>query len=329
MKRRRDWELSPEDRVDARAALRILEGSGFTLTEAARRTLTRDGGQISRTTLAEAVDGYLRRLLQLKRRGQTFHWYEMKFAVLCDVWGERGLDEITRPEVHKWLTAFPGARTTARGYLRALHALYAWARFLEPPLCRTNPCAGLRIEEPINERSPPHLLAGDVAAMLQRAGRHRHALALMVFAGVRPHEIADPHKPPLEWRHVDREAQLVRIPPEIAKTTGSGRVLERLPDALWAWLADGPTAGRICPGRVREATGTAWQAIRQRRREWKRWPVDVLRHTAASYLLALWEDAGRVSMILGHEGKPQMLFARYRAVMTKAEAAAIAAVRPD
>jgi hypothetical protein len=49
----------------------------------------------------------------------------------------------------------------------------------------------------------------------------------------------------------------------------------------------------------------------------KIWPTDLLRHTAASYLLALHKDAGKVANMLGNS--PQILLSHYHDPVTEAD----------
>ncbi|MCP5523587.1 MAG: hypothetical protein H7A46_18775 [Verrucomicrobiales bacterium] len=51
----------------------------------------------------------------------------------------------------------------------------------------------------------------------------------------------------------------------------------------------------------------------------KAWPQDVLRHTAASQLLALRKDAAAVALELGNS--PQVLLTHYRELVTREQAA--------
>lgn len=329
-----DYALSARDRYEMRLAKQILHGTDLTVPEACRIALQSRGKAQERAPclpIDEAIDRFLRRALEMKLREETYDFYERKLGQFSKRFPRLTLDDVTRKQLHDWLDAeLKTSAVTRRGTLRAVHALYAWARSKEPPLCASNPCEGLRIEEPKTDRSPAILHAADVQALLEGAGPYRHAVALMVFAGIRPDEVAGEHKPPLAWEHVDRKAKRVRVPVEISKTRAP-RIIERLPPALWTWLEDAPAqaTGPICPARSRQVIRRCWAVLKKRRPDLERWPVDVLRHTAASYLLAMWGDAGRVSRVLGWEGKTEILFARYASTMTKAQAQAIAALRPS
>jgi len=48
------------------------------------------------------------------------------------------------------------------------------------------------------------------------------------------------------------------------------------------------------------------------------WPKDILRHTAASMLMATWEDEGKVAATLGNS--PSILHAHYRELVARAKA---------
>lgn len=54
------------------------------------------------------------------------------------------------------------------------------------------------------------------------------------------------------------------------------------------------------------------------RRDWRHWPKDVLRHSCASYLLALKRDAQAVALELGNS--PTILFKHYRELVSQEQA---------
>jgi hypothetical protein len=59
----------------------------------------------------------------------------------------------------------------------------------------------------------------------------------------------------------------------------------------------------------------------------KAWPKDILRHTAASILMATWEDEGKLAATLGIS--PSVLHAHYRELVTRAEAKRFWGIGPD
>ena len=150
------------------------------------------------------------------------------------------------------------------------------------------------------------------------------AIALALFAGVRPEELAGRGKPRLTWAAVNVSERIVRIPGGIAKT-GQPRVLEGLPDALWAWLGSpGKPGDPISPGLSREIGRKGREILGL-----DKWPQDASRHTFATYHVAAFNDPGLTSILLGHEGNPSLLHRHYRGITTQAEAISFWALRPS
>jgi integrase len=57
-------------------------------------------------------------------------------------------------------------------------------------------------------------------------------------------------------------------------------------------------------------------------------PHNALRHSFASYHLAMWQDASKTAFELGH-ARPDMLYRHYRNLVTKEAAEAYWALTPD
>ena len=177
------------------------------------------------------------------------------------------------------------------------------------------------------------LSVADTLAILQGTGRHRSALALMLFAGLRPQELWGIDKPALLWRHIDPVEHIIRVPAEVAKTR-KPRILEGMPPTVWTWLTPGapesPVSQISSQALIRAAqiAGGFARKKHHQREVLRPWPHDATRHTFATYALALTGDPGRVSLWLGHEGNPRMLYTHYRGLATKAEAEKYFALRP-
>jgi len=135
------------------------------------------------------------------------------------------------------------------------------------------------------------------------------AVAMMLFAGIRPAEIQR-----LEWEDIDVENGTIFISNQKAKTDRS-RYIE-MPDTLKAWIRDySPELIK----RTGPVTGSNWkrkiQLIRQQAgiaTEGR----DQLRKTFASMHLAAYEDVSKTRSILGHETS-EVLFTNYRGAVAK------------
>jgi integrase len=322
MHSRKDWALTAEQRADAREALILLDGTGITLTEVARRAMA--GQRATKRVIAgEAVDEFVREVMRREARPATVLWYEDKLRYFLATFGEKLLDTIGRGELIAWLNNLQCRDGGRRHYARALRAFWRWAQRHEPPLVGSDITAGLVPRRPASDATIHFLPVRECESILDGAGRYRSAIALALFAGLRPDEIAGRGKPQLAWEHVQKVERIVRVPPEIAKTRRA-RILEGLPPALWTWLQLGE--GTISPGRSRQITELCARLAGYGGA--RPWPHDALRHTFATYAVAATADPGRVALWLGHEGNPTMLYRHYRGLTTKAEADKFWALRP-
>ena len=133
----------------------------------------------------------------------------------------------------------------------------------------------------------------------------RPYLILGMYAGIRPEEIMR-----LDWSEISLETNTVKVDGK----TRRRRIVNLEPKAA-ALLSGCPLRrGPVSPSlstvkrfhkSARAALGLA------------RWPQDLLRHTAASYLLALHRDAGRVATMLGNSAS--ILLSHYHEPVTAAD----------
>lgn len=305
-----DFALTPAQRADAREALRILAGSNLTLTDAARRSVV-GRRALRRVTVAVARDEFIH--AKLGKRARTVEFYENKLKPVVEKFGEQGMDDIEREVFHNWLRKLGVSAGTRAGIVRASRALWNWALAQAPQLAAIDVTAGLDGTGPSNQGEAEFLTVPEVADIMAAAGPYRSALALLLFGGVRPEELAGRNKPRLLWRQVRPAERIIRIPADVAKT-GKPRLIEGLPEAVWHWIVPGNDRDPVSPGRTRQALDRAQTALA------RSWPHDATRHTFATYALAFTGDAGKVATWLGHEGNPTMLHRHYRGLATKAEA---------
>jgi integrase len=319
MNRRADFALSTEQKIDARDAMNALEGTGMSLTEAVRRAL--EGRRsVERATVAQVAEQFLRSRLTL--RSATAAWYLTKVGQFSGEFGTRCMDDVTRADFRGWIKS--GGHSAAM--VRAVRAMYRWAIAHEPPLAGQDATSGVS-GVPSRADEIGFLPVEDCGKIVAGAGVYRSALALMLFAGIRPGEIWAMGKQPLLWRCVNPEEKIIRVPAEVSKT-GRARIMEGLPEAVWAWL-DKPKRENdpVCPARSLQAIRLA-QTLSGRGARGKDWPHDALLHTFATYHVAAFANPGQTAMLMGHEGNPTMLHRHYRGLATKAEAERFWALRP-
>lgn len=320
---RRDYALTPAQRMDARAALALLDGTGMTLEQAAR--IAAEGKRaLRRITVAIAADTFLRTRLDLRPR--TAGWYMVQINSFTAKFGERMFDEVSRADFREWIADASLGHAARASRIRAVKALWRWGMAQEPALVVQDITTGVSGQLARRSADVLFLTVDECEAIMAGAGRFRAALALMLFAGIRPNEVSAEDKPPLLWRHVNAAERIIRIPGEIAKT-GRARLIEGLPETLWHWLgvARKPDDA-ICPAQCRQAVELAKGLAGYGPK--RKWPHDALRHTFATYHVAAFNSPGQTAMLMGHEGNPTMLHRHYRGLATKIEAVKFWALRP-
>ena len=198
---------------------------------------------------------------------------------------EAMIASITTADLERWFSERdekPGTRASNIGRLRSLFSFCQRREWL-----KRNPCDAL--EHVRIDTTPPRILTpSEVRAVFAACpSRLLPFLTLAVFAGIRPDEILNLTWPDVRW---DLGAVMVN-----RTKTRRRRIVPLEPVAL-EWLRTCDQTADLCPSlatvkRDRKALRAALNG---------EWPQDVLRHTAASYLLSLHGDAGKVALRLGN-----------------------------
>lgn len=137
------------------------------------------------------------------------------------------------------------------------------------------------------------------------------AVAIMLFAGVRPYEVKR-----LEWEDVDLEEGTIFVSNQKAKTDRSREI--SMPDTLLAWLKhsapEEPRTGPVCPANWKRKI----QVVRKKA-EIATTGRDQLRKSFASYHLRAFDDINATRSIMGHE-TDNVIFTNYRNAVRKKDA---------
>jgi integrase len=319
---RTNARLSSEERADARQALGILDGT-MSLSDAARIALGRSGGAHDRVSVQIAVERYLedcrRRCRNSQMRPRTLEFYETELYAFTGDFSCR-VDQITKADLQNYLSGLTTAPASKAVRWRAIRAMLNWCERQDPPLLRDNPARLVRLETGAKSEIQ-FLSVAECESILAVEGPHRHAIALQLFAGLRPEEIAGREKDRLQWDNVNREERLIRVPGPVAKT-GTSRILDSLPDTIWLWMADAPETGPCYP------MSSAWLTTIAKRKIARKWPQDAMRHTFATYHVAAFGDAGKTALLMGHQTS-SMLYRHYRGLATKVEAERFWQLKPQ
>jgi integrase len=200
---------------------------------------------------------------------------------------------ITRSEVIRWLDARKVGARRWNNLLAGLKALCVWARqnrVLTAELhdIETIPKKKIRsVVQTYTVEQMKTLLNAVEPEWLP-------VIALGAFAGIRPEEVCpDPitRKAGMVWGDIDFRRKKVIVRAEVAKTRKK-RMLP-LSDALLSFLdKSGPPNASIAP---------AGKAFHNQMRRWpKPWIKDGLRHSYASYRLAITQDLQALSLEMGN-----------------------------
>lgn len=315
-----------------RAALEVLRQTGMDVLAAAllaREALERGRGRLKRArkcielgaeqlelrertvSFSKAVDEALsaRRAKGLRERSIIdFRYLCMRLMRFNPGLSERRVRSITTVDCCRYLErAYANSASQYRKARAIMSGVFSTA--IRCGWCDTNPVA--RVEVPVVREKPVAILqTGEIQNLLKSAEEKENgaclpALGMMLYAGIRPHEVTR-----LTWSHVDLAHHCISIPAQHSKTGGARCVsikkpLERI---LRNCRYSNPDEG-ICPCNWREK----WRAVRLAA-GWgegsKRWTPDVLRHTFASYHLSYYRDYTALQWEMGHRSSA-LLRTRY------------------
>jgi len=234
----------------------------------------------------------------------------------CDGREEKPIKSVTVADVADWIDANarqPGTRATL---ITRLSALFSFA--FRRSHIDSNPVD--RIDRVRLDRCPPKILTPKQASdLIDATAKHSPELiayvSLGLYCGVRPAELKR-----LDWACIDLTRGMVRVDAAASKVRRR-RLIQAQPIAV-QWLAQAPK---------RQGVVAPKSHVRPRRRieralGWEAWPHDLLRHTAASYLLALHNDAGKVAMMLGNS--PGILLTHYQELVSPDDCRRFWEIRP-
>ncbi len=238
----------------------------------------------------------------------------------CPALARRRVRSFTADDCRHLLEAtFSTPRQQAKGRL-ILHGVFTHS--LQQGWCRSNPVASLRAPR-LQEAEVRALTRAELTRLLHTARQPEHracmpALGLMLWAGVRPAEVAR-----LRWEDIDEQEGVISLRPQHSKTGGTRHITLHPVLATWLHESDGVRRGELCP--------PCWPL------RWKRlrcaaklipWQQDVLRHTFASYHVKQWHDFARLQLEMGHRSA-DLLRTRYLSMrgITAADAACFWRVR--
>jgi integrase len=217
----------------------------------------------------------------------------------------RTVGELTPATVEAWLAQFPTAASRAT-WLNRINTLLAFCR--QRGYIQANPCDQIaRVK--VDYRSPRILTPAEVeTVLLVTPTICLPYVALCLFCGIRPYEAMR-----LNWTDINLADRAVTVSAAASKVRH--RRVVPISDRAFAILSEYP----VKTGPVTPSLTTLRRFKRATKKVLGWWQADILRHTAASYLLTAVGDASKVATQLGNS--PGILLSHYNGLASKADAA--------
>ncbi len=210
--------------------------------------------------------------------------------------GERPLRAMRTRECRELLEqAFGNSNHSFNKGRAILHSIFAYGERRE--WCCDNPVSRIECRR-IHEKEIVPLSLQEVQRLEQAAQQPEHrdmlfSLHLLLYNGVRPHEVAR-----LSERNIRPEQNRIIIPPDRSKT-GGGRVLPLRKKKRLQGVA-------LC---IPKNWQQRWRALR-RAAGFRFWQPDVCRHTFASYHAVYFRNLEELQLEMGHRSI-ELLRSRY------------------
>ena len=173
--------------------------------------------------------------------------------------------------------------------------------------CAENPVRRVGAERVVESRirilSKEEIARLLAAAEVYAGGSCLAAVGMMLYAGIRPHEVER-----LRWEDVHLEAGVISISPQHGKTGGARHVTIHPPLAGIISRTRRAGSARICPPNWRRR----WAGL-HRAAGFPRWQQDVLRHTFATHHLTTFRNYAELQLEMGHRSAT-LLRTRYIAM---------------
>ena len=304
--------LSDAQKQEAARAYEILNGAG-SLIDAVEFFVAHacpDGGHI---TVKQLLELFVEAKTQAGRREATLHNIRVRVGRFAHDFGDTPVHRITTHDLEKWMRKHRLSGTNQNNYRRVLVGFFDFAR--RRKYIRSNPAAEL--EKPtLDDKLPEIFTVEETERVLRAAEKHRPDMipyfALCIFAGLRPAEAQE-----YDLADVDFESCLIPVRPTVAKKRRQ-RYIE-MSNNLGHWLA--PFGGGKA---VYSRKGLELVRVKAK----IPWAHDIMRHTFASYHLAMHEDVAKTALQMGHL-RPDVLFNHYRNLVRRSDAERFWSLTPE
>jgi len=306
--------LSTDDLLDAAKALDTLEGC-TTLKQAADFYMEHTHPAGAKHTARELYDAYVQSREKAGRRTETIRDIRVCLGPYADAFGDTPVSHVTIDDLDRWIDEQNGGASRRNKRRRHLVGMFNFA--IKRRWREDNPASNL--ETANTNRARPYVMpVEDVEAVMRYTVENESEMvpymALCLFAGIRPHGEMER----LDWRDISLERCEIYVSDEVSKT-GDDRYV-KMTDNLVRWIRphkrqSGPVFhSRRVFDRIRSKAGV-------------RWAQDCMRHSFASYHLAMWQKRGETAEQMGHTNM-RILAKHYRRAVRQEDAAKFWSIAP-
>lgn len=236
--------------------------------------------------------------------------------------GEFLAGDLTTRQVDTWISSLGLAPVTSNNFRTVLHGMFSFGK--KQGYVTVSPVSEVEKVKVVSK--PPGILSvEELRVILETADLEvQCVIAIGAFAGLRQAELER-----LDWSKIRLDRKIIDLSASSTKT--AQRRLVSISDNLAVWLERGyKAAGKVVPTNYRkrflkaaEAGGfkntMAPPAERKLQKGKKDWPNNALRHSFASYHLALGKDAAKTAHEMGH-ATTDILYQHYRELVVEEEA---------
>jgi len=292
-----------------------LDGTGKTLDDVFRWFFETYKEPKAAPPSQKLLKDYQAELTRLNRTEKYIRQSVNTLTAFFQISSTDNVAELTREAVLPFVTEPGYSPATHTNRLVTLKAFFEWCT-LSGALV-SNPLSGAANRIRIAKSDAEEIQAlgvNEVQQLLATAVRPEHRLllgwlALALFAGVRPDEIA---RTTLDRYHA--EEGTLRITAKASKTSRT-RVIDLAP-AAQSWLAFWQSVVPVGTPFTVSGHRKRWDRLREDAGLLNGWVHDVLRHTFATMHYAAHQNAAQLKALMGHSQGEDTLFAHYRAVQT-------------